>query len=162
MKEKPEDVEKFFWGHLRKDVTCLAEALSRSMEDAVLTVHLFLLHLHNVTSAGRGMLGSCGRSPASSGGGGVLTGTGVICSSFVGQSSSQESSEKPGRMMRAMNSFRALRPDQLEGMSRLGESWLQEGSCATPSALASSFLDIVLLLAVKKPNRVWELLGDPG
>ncbi|KAM9258624.1 E3 ubiquitin-protein ligase rnf213-alpha-like [Morus bassanus] len=47
MKEEPEDVEEFFWGHLRKDVACLAEALSRNMEDAVLTVHLFLQHLSN-------------------------------------------------------------------------------------------------------------------
>ncbi|XP_029861828.2 E3 ubiquitin-protein ligase RNF213-like [Aquila chrysaetos chrysaetos] len=44
---KPEDVEEFFWGHLRKDVACLAEALGRNTEDAVLTVHLFLRHLSN-------------------------------------------------------------------------------------------------------------------
>ncbi|XP_029861840.1 E3 ubiquitin-protein ligase RNF213-like [Aquila chrysaetos chrysaetos] len=47
MKEQPEDVEEFFWGHLRKDVACLAEALGRNTEDAVLTVHLFLRHLSN-------------------------------------------------------------------------------------------------------------------
>ena len=63
MKEKPEDVEAFFWGHLQKDVACLAEALSRNTEDAVLTVHLFLQHLSNDNPAGRGMLGSSGRSP---------------------------------------------------------------------------------------------------
>ncbi|KAM6394866.1 E3 ubiquitin-protein ligase rnf213-alpha-like [Rhynochetos jubatus] len=45
MKKKPKDVEEFFWGHLRKDMECLAEALSRNVEDAVLTVHLFLQHL---------------------------------------------------------------------------------------------------------------------
>ncbi|XP_072704248.1 E3 ubiquitin-protein ligase rnf213-alpha-like isoform X2 [Ciconia boyciana] len=47
MKEEPEDLEEFFWGHLRKDVECLAEALSRNTEDAVLTVHLFLQYLSN-------------------------------------------------------------------------------------------------------------------
>ncbi|XP_063178349.1 E3 ubiquitin-protein ligase rnf213-alpha-like isoform X3 [Chroicocephalus ridibundus] len=47
MKEEPEDVEEFFWGHLQKDMACLAEALSRNTEDAVLTVHLFLQHLSN-------------------------------------------------------------------------------------------------------------------
>ncbi|KAM6032909.1 E3 ubiquitin-protein ligase rnf213-alpha-like isoform 2-T2 [Chlamydotis macqueenii] len=51
MKEEPEDVEEFFWGHLQKDITCLAEALSRNTEDAVLTVHLFLQHLSNNSSA---------------------------------------------------------------------------------------------------------------
>lgn len=64
MKEEPEDVEEFFWGHLQKDMACLAEALSRNTEDAVLTVHLFLQHLSNDNPAGRGMLGSSGRSPA--------------------------------------------------------------------------------------------------
>ncbi|XP_063997715.1 E3 ubiquitin-protein ligase rnf213-alpha-like [Pogoniulus pusillus] len=49
MKEKPEDVEAFFWDHLQKDMECLAEALSRNTEDAVLIVHLFLQQLskHN-------------------------------------------------------------------------------------------------------------------
>ncbi|XP_026723296.1 E3 ubiquitin-protein ligase RNF213-like [Athene cunicularia] len=47
MKEQVEDVEKFFWGHLQKDVACLAEALSKNTEDAVLTVHLFLQDLSN-------------------------------------------------------------------------------------------------------------------
>ncbi|XP_074936539.1 E3 ubiquitin-protein ligase rnf213-alpha-like, partial [Phalacrocorax aristotelis] len=51
MKEEPEDVEEFFWGHLRKDIACLAEALGRNMEDAVLTVHLFLQHLSNENPA---------------------------------------------------------------------------------------------------------------
>ncbi|XP_035753505.1 E3 ubiquitin-protein ligase rnf213-alpha-like [Egretta garzetta] len=45
MKHKPGDVEKFFWGHLEKDITYLGEALSRNMDDAMLTVHLFLQHL---------------------------------------------------------------------------------------------------------------------
>lgn len=66
MKEKPVEVEEFFWGHLQKDVACLAEALSRNTEDAVLTVHLFLQHLSNHTPAGRGTLGSSGRSPVGS------------------------------------------------------------------------------------------------
>ncbi|XP_062496366.1 E3 ubiquitin-protein ligase RNF213-like isoform X4 [Pezoporus occidentalis] len=52
MREKPEDVEKFFWGQLKKDLECLAEALSRNMEDALLTVHLFLQHLCKDSSAG--------------------------------------------------------------------------------------------------------------
>ncbi|XP_055559911.1 E3 ubiquitin-protein ligase rnf213-alpha-like isoform X6 [Falco cherrug] len=47
MKRKPDNVEEFFWGHLQKDVACLAEALSRNVEDAVVTVHLFLQHLSN-------------------------------------------------------------------------------------------------------------------
>ncbi|XP_074663829.1 E3 ubiquitin-protein ligase rnf213-alpha-like isoform X2 [Strix aluco] len=47
MKEQVEDVEQFFWGHLQKDVECLAEALNRNTEDAVLTVHLFLQDLIN-------------------------------------------------------------------------------------------------------------------
>ncbi|KAM6240959.1 E3 ubiquitin-protein ligase rnf213-alpha-like [Porphyrio hochstetteri] len=51
MKEKPEDVEEFFWGQLQKDVACLAEALGRNTEDAVLTVHLFLQHLRQYSSA---------------------------------------------------------------------------------------------------------------
>ncbi|XP_050770500.1 E3 ubiquitin-protein ligase rnf213-alpha-like [Gymnogyps californianus] len=55
MKEEPEDVEAFFWGHLRKDVACLAEALSRNTEDAVLTVHLFLQHLSNDNPADDGI-----------------------------------------------------------------------------------------------------------
>lgn len=63
MREKPEDVEEFFWGHLQKDVECLAEALSKNTEDALLTVHLFLQHLYKDSSAGREMLGSIGRSP---------------------------------------------------------------------------------------------------
>ncbi|XP_068024256.1 E3 ubiquitin-protein ligase rnf213-alpha-like [Melanerpes formicivorus] len=45
MKEKPEDVEAFFWGHLQKDMECLAEALSRNTEDTLLIVHLFLQQL---------------------------------------------------------------------------------------------------------------------
>lgn len=64
MKEQPEDVEEFFWGHFRKDAACLAEALGRNTEDAVLTVHLFLRHLSNDNLEGREMLGSSGRSPA--------------------------------------------------------------------------------------------------
>ncbi|XP_042653147.1 E3 ubiquitin-protein ligase rnf213-alpha-like [Tyto alba] len=48
IKKKPADVEEFFWDHLRKDVACLAEALGRNTEDAMLTVHLFLQHLSNV------------------------------------------------------------------------------------------------------------------
>ncbi|KAM6326807.1 E3 ubiquitin-protein ligase RNF213-like [Alca torda] len=51
MKEEPEDVEEFFWGHLQKDMACLAEALSRNTEDAVLTVHLFLQHLSHENPA---------------------------------------------------------------------------------------------------------------
>ncbi|XP_026723316.1 E3 ubiquitin-protein ligase RNF213-like, partial [Athene cunicularia] len=47
MKEQVEDVEQFFWGHLQKDVACLAEVLSRNTEDTVLTVHLFLQDLSN-------------------------------------------------------------------------------------------------------------------
>jgi len=66
MKKKPEDVEEFFWGHLRKDMTCLAEALNRNTEEAVLTVHLFLQHLSKDNLAGNEMLGSSGRSPAGS------------------------------------------------------------------------------------------------
>ncbi|XP_074786497.1 E3 ubiquitin-protein ligase rnf213-alpha-like [Athene noctua] len=55
MKEQVEDVEKFFWGHLQKDVACLAEALSRNTEDAVLTVHLFLQDLSNNDPADGGV-----------------------------------------------------------------------------------------------------------
>ncbi|XP_065534709.1 E3 ubiquitin-protein ligase RNF213-like isoform X6 [Lathamus discolor] len=47
MTEKPDDVAKFFCGHLEKDIECLAEACSRNMEDATMTVHLFLQHLSN-------------------------------------------------------------------------------------------------------------------
>lgn len=63
MKKKPEDMEDFFWGHLKKDVACLAEALGRNTEEAMLTVHLFLQHLSKDSPAGREMLGSSGRSP---------------------------------------------------------------------------------------------------
>ncbi|KAM4682179.1 E3 ubiquitin-protein ligase rnf213-alpha-like isoform 3-T3 [Amazona ochrocephala] len=56
MTEKPEDVAKFFWGHLEKDIECLAEACSRNMEDATVTVHLFLQHLSNsANSKGQNM-----------------------------------------------------------------------------------------------------------
>ncbi|KAM6364551.1 LOW QUALITY PROTEIN: E3 ubiquitin-protein ligase rnf213-alpha-like [Pluvialis apricaria] len=51
MKEKPAEVEEFFWGHLQKDVACLGEALSRNTEDVVLTIHLFLQYLRNHTPA---------------------------------------------------------------------------------------------------------------
>ncbi|XP_029898687.1 E3 ubiquitin-protein ligase rnf213-alpha-like isoform X1 [Aquila chrysaetos chrysaetos] len=51
MAEKPKDVAKFFWDHLEKDIECLAEALSRNTEDATVTVHLFLQHLNNCTTA---------------------------------------------------------------------------------------------------------------
>lgn len=61
MKHKPGDVEKFFWGHLEKDITYLGEALSRNMDDAMLTVHLFLQHL-STNSPGRETLGGFGRS----------------------------------------------------------------------------------------------------
>lgn len=64
MKHKPGDVKKFFWGHLEKDITYLAEALSRNMDDAMLTVHLFLQHL-STNGPGRETLGSFGRSRAS-------------------------------------------------------------------------------------------------
>lgn len=57
-----------------------------------------------------------------------------------------------------MSSFRALRPDQLEGMSKLGGSLLQVGICVIASALGSSYFYIILLLAVKKPNKA---LGRP-
>ncbi|XP_056183966.1 E3 ubiquitin-protein ligase rnf213-alpha-like isoform X3 [Falco biarmicus] len=50
MTEKPKDVAKFFWDHLEKDIECLAVALSRNMEDATVTVHLFLQHLSNSTT----------------------------------------------------------------------------------------------------------------
>lgn len=63
MKEEWEDMEEFFWGHLRKDVVCLAEALSRNTQDAMLPVPLFLQHLRWNNPAGRVMLGSSGKSP---------------------------------------------------------------------------------------------------
>ncbi|XP_065534706.1 E3 ubiquitin-protein ligase RNF213-like isoform X4 [Lathamus discolor] len=56
MTEKPDDVAKFFCGHLEKDIECLAEACSRNMEDATMTVHLFLQHLSNsANSKGQNM-----------------------------------------------------------------------------------------------------------
>lgn len=57
-----------------------------------------------------------------------------------------------------MHALKALRPDQLEGMSGLGDSLLQVGICVIPSALRSSYFCIILLLAVKKPNKA---LGRP-
>lgn len=78
MKEKPEDVEAFFWDHLQKDMECLAEALSRNTEDAVLIVHLFLQQLSKHSPAGREMF--C-RAPAGSWW--LLTKTSVMAASFL-------------------------------------------------------------------------------
>ncbi|KAM6439343.1 E3 ubiquitin-protein ligase rnf213-alpha-like isoform 2-T2 [Rhynochetos jubatus] len=50
MTEKPNDVEKFFWDHLEKDIECLAEAISKNTEEATVTVHLFLQHLSDSTT----------------------------------------------------------------------------------------------------------------
>ncbi|KAM9245412.1 E3 ubiquitin-protein ligase rnf213-alpha-like [Leptosomus discolor] len=50
MTEKPNNVAKFFWDHLEKDIECLAKALSRNTEDATVTVHLFLQHFSNSTT----------------------------------------------------------------------------------------------------------------
>ncbi|CAM4686184.1 unnamed protein product [Lepidochelys kempii] len=42
MKVKPQDSEKFFLDHLEKDIQFLAESLSGIIDDATMTVHLFL------------------------------------------------------------------------------------------------------------------------
>ncbi|XP_062457519.1 E3 ubiquitin-protein ligase rnf213-alpha-like [Rhea pennata] len=57
MKEKAEDVESFFQGHLQKDIGCLAEALGRNMEDTVLTIHLFLQRVSDNPAGNSKVLG---------------------------------------------------------------------------------------------------------
>nr|XP_013804530.1 PREDICTED: E3 ubiquitin-protein ligase RNF213-like [Apteryx mantelli mantelli] len=52
MKEKPEDVEGFFWSHLQKDISSLAEALGRNTEDAMLTIRLFLQRVSDGPAGG--------------------------------------------------------------------------------------------------------------
>lgn len=149
MKKKPEDVEEFFWGHLRKDMVYLAEALGRNTEEAMLTVHLFLQHLSKDSPAGRELLGSSGRSPSGWWG---LDLNSVTGSPFLGQPPSQKTGEKMRRTMRAGSSSTAFRPEQLEGMSRLGDSLLQAGICVIPPAPGSSCFYSILLLTVKKPS----------
>ncbi|XP_067411298.1 E3 ubiquitin-protein ligase rnf213-alpha-like isoform X2 [Emydura macquarii macquarii] len=50
MKVKPQDAEKFFWNHLEKDIQFLAESLSGNVDDATMTVHLFLRHILDITA----------------------------------------------------------------------------------------------------------------
>lgn len=54
-----------------------------------------------------------------------------------------------------MSSFRALRAEQLEGMSKLGDGLLQGGICIIPSALGSSYFYIRLS---RNPAKLW---ADP-
>nr|XP_025039321.1 E3 ubiquitin-protein ligase RNF213-like [Pelodiscus sinensis] len=50
MKVKPQDAEKFFCDHLGKDLQFLAESLSQNIDDATMTVHLFLRHVLDSTA----------------------------------------------------------------------------------------------------------------
>ncbi|XP_075784969.1 E3 ubiquitin-protein ligase rnf213-alpha-like isoform X2 [Pelodiscus sinensis] len=50
MKVKPQDAEKFFCDHLGKDIQFLAESLSQNIDDATMTVHLFLRHVLDSTA----------------------------------------------------------------------------------------------------------------
>ncbi|XP_065450526.1 E3 ubiquitin-protein ligase RNF213-like [Chrysemys picta bellii] len=50
MKVKPQDAVKFFCNHLEKDIQFLAESLSGIIDDATMTVHLFLGYILNSTA----------------------------------------------------------------------------------------------------------------
>ncbi|XP_043373130.1 E3 ubiquitin-protein ligase rnf213-alpha-like isoform X4 [Dermochelys coriacea] len=50
MKVKPQDAEKFFCDHLEKDIQFLAESLSGNIDDATMTVHLFLRYILDSTA----------------------------------------------------------------------------------------------------------------
>ncbi|KAH1171819.1 hypothetical protein KIL84_007437, partial [Mauremys mutica] len=50
MKEKPPDAEKFFCDRLEKDIQFLAESLSGNIDDATMTVHLFLRYILDSTA----------------------------------------------------------------------------------------------------------------
>ncbi|KAH1171530.1 hypothetical protein KIL84_007148, partial [Mauremys mutica] len=50
MKVKPKDAEKFFCDHLEKDIQFLAESLSGNIDDATMTVHLFLRYILDSTA----------------------------------------------------------------------------------------------------------------
>ncbi|EMP27441.1 hypothetical protein UY3_15462 [Chelonia mydas] len=50
MKVKPQDAEKFFLDHLEKDIQFLAESLSGIIDDATMTVHLFLRYILDSTA----------------------------------------------------------------------------------------------------------------
>ncbi|XP_044870401.1 E3 ubiquitin-protein ligase RNF213-like [Mauremys mutica] len=51
MKVKQQDAETFFLDHLEKDIQFLAESLSRNIDDATMTVHLFLRYILESTAA---------------------------------------------------------------------------------------------------------------
>ncbi|XP_065259536.1 E3 ubiquitin-protein ligase rnf213-alpha-like [Emys orbicularis] len=50
MKVKPQDAVKFFCDHLEKDIQFLAESLSGNIDDATMTVHLFLGYILDSTA----------------------------------------------------------------------------------------------------------------
>ena len=41
----PQDLPKFFWGHLQKDIQLLARALGKNIEESAIVVHLVLRNI---------------------------------------------------------------------------------------------------------------------
>ena len=51
---KPENVVKFLWQHMRRDLDVLGRALRRSVDDAALAVHLVLQRMISVNEGQSG------------------------------------------------------------------------------------------------------------